>query len=249
MQPHSNFFIAATFLTFSLSVAAADQPTPPPAAYKLLYEQKCDLAAALKDFVFTDPKAWRFSPDDRAPALELFQQSDYNPASRSPFNIALVADKVFGDFILEADLLSTKEPYPHQDMCLFFGAQDPAHFYYVHMAVAADPHAHNIFIVNNAPRLGIAKETTKGITWGLNQWHRVKLERKLGDGGIKVYFDDMTRPIMSAEDKTFGAGYIGVGSFDDIGKVKNIRIQGPSVDIKKTEFFSRPKPARRTSER
>jgi hypothetical protein len=129
-------------------------------------------------------------------------------------------------------------------MCLFFGVRDPTHFYYVHLAVAADPHAHNVFIVNNQPRLAIAKQTTKGITWGLSQWHHVKLERKLSDGSIKVYFDDMTKPIMTAEDTNFAAGYIGFGSFDDIGKVRNIRVWGPSVETKKTQFFARPEAAR-----
>ncbi len=246
MPRHSNRFAASTLLTLltlltaAARCLAAESPANLPAGYKLLYEQKCDRDSALKDFVMTDPRAWRFSKEDKGSGLELFQQSHYEPAVRSPINIALVADKIFGDFVLEAELLSTKEPYGHQDMCLFFGVQDPTHFYYTHLAVAADPHAHNIFIVNHAPRLAIAKETTKGIVWGLNQWHHVKLERKLGDGSIKVYFDDMTRPIMLAEDKTFGAGCIGVGSFDDVGKARNIRIWGPSVEAKKTGFFGRP---------
>ena len=247
MRPHSNRFDASTWLTFltlAVSVTAAGEPANLPTDYKVLYDQKCNRAAALKDFVLTDPGAWRLSKDDSGPALELFQQSDYSPAVRSPLNIALIADKVFGDFILEADLLSTKEPYPHQDMCLFFGVQDPTHFYYAHLAVAADPHAHNIFIVNNQPRLAIAKQTTKGITWGLSQWHHVKLERKFSDGSIKVYFDDMTKAIMTAEDRNFAAGYIGFGSFDDIGKVRNIRVWGSSVEAKKTQFFARPEPAR-----
>src|SRR2546429_967432 len=247
MRPHSNRFDASTwmtFLTLAVSVTAAGEPANLPTGYKLLYGQKCNQAAALKDFVLTDPGAWRFSKEAAGGALELFQQSRYEPAVRSPLNIALIADKIFGDFILEADLLSTKEPYPHQDMCLFFGVRDPTHFYYVHLAVAADPHAHNIFIVNNQPRLAIAKQTTKGITWGLSQWHRVKLERKFSDGSIRVYFDDMTKAIMIGTDKTFSAGYVGFGSFDDVGKVRNIRICGPSVETKKTQFFARTVAAR-----
>src|SRR5881628_2802121 len=87
-----------------------------------------------------------------------------------------------------------------------------------------DDHAHNVFIVKNAPRTKIAKETTKGVNWGLNVWHKVRLERKLSDGTIKVFFDDLAKPIMVAEDKTFGAGRIGFGSFDDTGRLDNIRI-------------------------
>ena len=177
---------------------------PLPKGYKLLYEQTFDEPSALKDFVFTDAKAWKISQDEKSAALELVTQSKYEPKARSPLNIALIADKIFGDFILEVDLLSTKEPYGHQDMCIFFGFVGPTQFYYNHIAVAADPNAHNLFIVNDAPRKNFAKETTKGITWNKNQWHKVRLERKISDGTIKVFFDDMTKPIMRGEEKTFG---------------------------------------------
>jgi hypothetical protein len=105
------------------------------------------------------------------------------------------------------------------------------------LATKADPNAHNIFIVNNEPRKNIAKTTTSGVNWGLNIWHKVRLERKIAEGTIKVYFDDMTIPIMVAEDKTFGPGEIGFGSFDDTGKVDNIRIWGPKLESAKTVSF------------
>ena len=160
---------------------------------------------------------------------------------RSPFNIALIADRTFQDFILEADLMQTGREYGHRDMCLFFGFQSPTNFYYAHIATAADPHAHNIFVVNGAPRTNIAKQTTKGVNWGLGIWHRARLERKVSDGTIKVYFDDMSKPIMTAEDKTFSTGYIGLGSFDDTGMVSHVRVWGPKVQTKKTPFFSATK--------
>jgi len=219
---------------------AADKPAGAPGDYKLLYRQTFDDDAALKDFVMTDTGAWKRAKNDKTSALELVQQSKYTPAVRSPFNIALIADRVFGDFILEADLIQTGKEYGHRDMCLFFGFQNPTNFYYAHIATAADEHAHNVFIVKNEPRTKIAKETTKGVNWGLNVWHKVRLERKLSDGTIKVYFDDMTKPIMVAEDKNFGAGYVGFGSFDDTGMVDNIRVWGPSAETRKTAFFGKP---------
>jgi len=202
--------------------------------YKVLYEQKFDSAQALKDFVMTDAKAWRFSPSN---SLELTKQSEYKPIVRSPVNIALIADKMFEDFVLEADFMQTGREYGHRDMCLFFGFQTPTNFYYTHIATAADPNAHNIFIVNGKPRTNIAKKTTKGVNWGLGVWHKVRLERKVADGSIRVFFDDMSEPIMIAEDKTFGAGYIGFGSFDDTGMVDNIVIRGAKVTTKKTDPF------------
>ena len=97
------------------------------------------------------------------------------------------------------------------------------------VAPKADPNAHNIFIVNKAPRTNIAKTTTQGVNWGLEVWHKVRLERNVAEGTIKVYFDDLREPIMTAEDKTFGEGFVGFGSFDDTGKVDNIKIWAPSA--------------------
>jgi hypothetical protein len=215
-------------------------PENVPAGYKLVYEQRFVTPDSLADFRFTDPAAWRFAKTNDIAALELVKQSQYKPVVRSPVNIALIADKVFGDFVLEVDLIQTGKEYGHRDMCLFFGFQSPTNFYYTHIATAADPNAHNVFIVNNAPRKNFAKETTKGVNWGLGVWHKVRLERNVAAGSIKVYFDDLTKPIMLAEDKTFGTGQIGFGSFDDTGMVDNIRIWAPGVETKQTGFFKAP---------
>jgi len=213
-----------------------------PKGYKLQYQQNFEKPESLKDFVFTDPSAWKLSKEGDNSSLELFGKSKYNPKHRSPFNIALLKDKLFGDFVLDVELQSTVKPYPHQDMCLFFGFEATNKFYYTHMAVKPDPikaesHAHDIFIVNDAPRLALAKEVSNGVTWGDKTWHKVRVERKLSDGSINVYFDDMARPIMTGTDKTFGTGYIGFGSFDDLGKVDNIKIYAPQIGKKKSEFF------------
>src|SRR5687768_2093488 len=222
--------ILTVLITLALSHAVLAAEDHIPSGYKLLYEQKFEQPDSLKEFQPTDPSAWKYSKEEKDGALELAAQSKYKPEVRSPVNIALLKDKVFGDFILEADLIQTGREYGHRDMCIFFGFQNPKQFYYAHMATKADPNAHNIFIVNNEPRKNIAKTTTTGVNWGLNIWHKVRLERKLSDGTIKVFFDDMTIPIMVAEDKNFGPGLIGFGSFDDTGKIDNIRIWGPKLE-------------------
>ncbi len=44
--------------------------------------------------------------------------------------------------------------------------------------------------------------------------------------------------IMSAEDRTFGVGWLGFGSFDDTGKVDNIRVWAPvAAELKSAPFF------------
>jgi len=234
----------ATWLSLAaapITSHAAEKPPGIPDDYQLLYEQDFKKPEALKDFAFTDPNAWQLAEKDGRSALELKQQSRYQPSVRSPVNIALVADKAFDEFIVDVELVQTGREYGHRDMCLFFGLQDPAHFYYSHIATKADDHAHNIFIVNNAPRTKIAKKTTDGVNWGLDVWHKVRLKRVPSTGLIEVYYDDLSKPLMVAEDKTFGPGYIGFGSFDDTGMIANIKVWGTKVNAKPTEFYKRAK--------
>jgi hypothetical protein len=222
-----------------MPAGAADRPAGVPQTYKLVYEQTFQRAGALQQFVMTDARAWKIDGSNDHSALALVTQSEYQPPVRSPVNIALIADKVFGDFVLDCELIQTGKEYGHRDMCLFFGFQSPTNFYYAHIATAADDHAHNVFIVNGAPRTKIARQTTPGVNWGLGVWHKVRLERKGSDGTIKVYFDDLATPIMIAQDKTFARGYVGFGSFDDTGMVDNVRVWGPDVETKRGEFFKK----------
>ncbi len=173
---------------------------------------------ALKRWDFTDPAAWRVAEHGEAGnhALELFQASKYEPAVRSPFNIALVKDADLGEFVLDVKVRSTTRDYGHRDLCFFFGYQDPSHFYYVHLAKEADPHANSVFLVNGESRVSIAESRTEGTEW-TDGWHRVRVIREPESGLIEVYFDDMTKPVMTAHDKTFARGRIGLGSFDDTG--------------------------------
>lgn len=209
-----------------------------PEGYNLQYRTDFKKAEELKDFEFSDPDIWKLSPDCEAThTLESLGKGNYQPPVRSPHVIALIANQQYGDFILEANLQQTGREYGHRDMCIFFNFVDSSHFYYVHMATKTDDHAHNIFIVNNEPRIKITTKNTDGVNWG-NGWHKVRLIRDTQSGKIELYFDDMETPIMTAEDKTFSKGYIGFGSFDDLGKVDNIRIWAPTAIKKKANIFS-----------
>ncbi len=173
----------------------------------------------------SDPAAWKIVKTDKGSYYSQFAQSKIKTPHRSPFNFSLVKDLKVTDFVLEAKVLSTGKDGDHRDMCLFFGYQDPAHFYYVHMAKKADDRANQIFIVNGADRVKISTKTTKGTPWD-DKWHNVKVVRTVGDGAIAVYWDDMKTPIMTATDKTFTWGQVGVGSFDDSGHWDDVKVHG-----------------------
>lgn len=162
-------------------------------------------------------------------ALRVTGMSDYQPPHRSPPSIALLKDLVVGDFEITAKVQSTNvNAGAHRDMCIFWGYQDPAHFYYVHFGAQADPHACQIFIVNDAPRTAITQKVAKGTPW-TEGWHAVKVIRRVGDGAVEVYFDDMDTPMMTAHDTTFTWGRVGLGTFDDNGNWDDFELRGAAV--------------------
>ena len=173
----------------------------------------------------TDPNAWKIVAENRSHVYSQYQRSQYEPPVRSPYNMARVRDRRVTDFVLQAKMKQTGKEYGHRDMCVFFGYQDPSHFYYVHIATKADPHANSIFLVNGEPRVSIAQERTDGTDWGTG-YHDVRVVRDTTTGTIEVYYDDMDKPIMRTEDKTFVAGAVGFGSFDDTGNIDDVILWG-----------------------
>lgn len=183
-----------------------------------------DFESGLERWEFTDAKAWEIVEEpDGTRVLGLVRASDYAPPVRSPLNIALVKDRAFESFELTVKMKQTGREYGHRDLCLFFGYVDPSHFYYVHLASVADEHANSIFLVNGSPRATIAETRTDGTKW-TDAYHTVKIVRDAESGRIEVFFDDMTKPVMTATDKTFGAGRVGLGSFDDVGQFDEFRV-------------------------
>ncbi len=176
-----------------------------------------------------DPKAWKVADGPSGRMYSQFQKGSYKPPHRSPENFSLLKDVAAGDFVLEARCQSTVKDYGHRDMVVVFGHQDPARFYYVHLGKKADDHANQIFIVNGAPRTKISTKTTPGTDW-TDGWHAVKVVRKADAGMIEVYFDDMKAPAMTATDRTFAWGRVGVGTFDDTGNWDDIRLRGVRVE-------------------
>ena len=149
-----------------------------------------------------DPAQWQIKKTDSGHVYSQFKkETTYKPPHRAPFNVAMQKDVVVSDMEFTGRVRSTHPDYGHRDAVVVFGYQDPAHFYYVHLGKKADDHANQIFIVNGADREKISITSTSGTNWDDN-WHTVKVIRKPSDGTIEIYFDDMQKPVMTANDKT-----------------------------------------------
>jgi len=199
-----------------LALFAADDPMPVIAKFDF---DDGDMSK----WQFSDPKAFGFKENGKGKALAVVGKSSLKPKFRSPLYYAILKEQIVEDFELTLSMKSTVKDYGHRDLCIFFGYAGPDHYYYIHMAKAADAHAHSVFLVNGADRVSIGQNRTKGVEWG-DEWRKIKVVRKSAE--VAVYFDDMTKPIMTAKDDTFKWGKVGVGTFDDAGMFDDLVLRG-----------------------
>jgi len=187
-----------------------------------------DLFADASRWAFGDKKAWKWSGDKKDRALQLTAQSTDKPKYRSPFNLAWLEGREWKDFTLTVECRLTKFDAANNDLCIAFGRVGENRFYYAHLGEKADEPHHQIHLVDNANRKPITSFRTGGTPWKEGTWHRVKIVRNTATGDIGVYFDDMEKPVLTAQDKTFEWGQVGLGSFDDLGEFRNVRMKGVS---------------------
>ena len=57
----------------------------------------------------------------------------------------------------------------------------------------------------------------------------MRVVRRVSNGTIEVYFDDMDEPLMAAKDDKFKWGQVGLGTFDDNGNWDDFELKGVEV--------------------
>jgi hypothetical protein len=172
--------------------------------------------------------AWQFPfPEDwvvkkEGPLYFLHMLRNREPlVPRRPQQFARIKDINVGSFTLE-----TRLRRQDKSLLIAFNYTDTLHFYYTHLSV--DPGAkiqvHNgIFIVDGAPRRRIAGLEAAPALPDTN-WHKVRVERDVNSGSIKVFVDDESQPRFSVIDTTFKCGQVGLGSFDETGDFADVKL-------------------------
>ena len=140
---------------------------------------------------------------------------------RRPQQFALLKGVTVGSFTLE-----TRVRREGRSMLIVFNYVDTLHFYYTHLSVdpGAKVNVHNgIFLVDGAPRRRIAGLEAAPALPDKN-WHKVRVQRDISSGSIKVFVDDEPEARFSVLDNTFKCGQIGLGSFDETGDFADVRL-------------------------
>jgi glucose/arabinose dehydrogenase len=181
------------------------------------------------------PSKWRFPGDQ----VVLAEAGVERPGPRRPFEYAvLTKGPVLGNVQIDAEVrLDTPVEITNRDVIVVFGHRSDTEFYYAHLSTDNTIYPHNgIFLVNNADRLRIEDQWNEVLSRGAPpaitdaEWHRVRVVRCADSGETAVYVDGSKNPLMTTVNTTFNSGRVGFGSFDNIGRIRNLTVTGTAVD-------------------
>ena len=190
--------------------------------------------ATAQNWAPVTPSKWRFAGNQ----VILAEAGTERPGPRRPFEYAVLAKgPEFGTERIDADVrIDTPTDVGNRDVIIVFGFQSDTRFYYAHLSQDNSIYPHNgIFLVDDADRLRIEDQwdpvRSRGATPSITDlnWHHVTVVRHVNTGEIAVYLDHAKNPRMTAVDRTLTYGRVGFGSFDNIGRVRDLRVTGTAA--------------------
>ena len=167
---------------------------------------------------------WKSTVEQGTPVLQLL--SGKAPAAsqpRRPVQFALADAGPFTGVTLSADL----QPLG-RSLILVYAYQDPAHFDYAHLSTdtaVKEPHHNGIFHVFGGERVRISDTSGPEAFNDGHRWYRVVLKWNGRTGEVKVSVDGHFVPALHAIDLSLTRGRIGIGSFDEKGNFRSVRLQ------------------------
>ncbi|MFB9834398.1 PQQ-dependent sugar dehydrogenase [Actinoallomurus acaciae] len=190
--------------------------------------------AGAKNWAPVTPSKWRFDGNQ----VILAEPGTERPGPRRPYEYAvLTKGPKFGTERIDADVrIDTPTDVTNRDVIIVFGFQSDTQFYYAHLSQDNSIYPHNgIFLVDNADRQRLEDQwdpvRSRGAPPSISdlKWHHVTVIRHLDTGEIAVYLDHAKDPRMTAVDTTLGAGRVGFGSFDNTGRVRDLKVTGTAA--------------------
>ncbi|MDX8028848.1 PQQ-dependent sugar dehydrogenase [Lentzea sp. BCCO 10_0856] len=191
-------------------------------------------ASSARSWEPVTPSLWQFPGRE----VVLAQAGVARPGPRRPFEYAVLKKgPAFGSVQVDAQVrLDTPVAESNRDVIIVFGYRSDTEFYYAHLSSDNKIYPHNgIFVVNNADRLRLDHQWDAPRSVGAapaisdTAWHRVRVKHCADSGEIAVYVDGSPYPLMTAVDRTFSSGRVGFGSFDNIGRLRDLRVRGKGV--------------------
>ncbi len=182
------------------------------------------LSAFGYEWSVVEGRDWSIGSENGAQVLQLVTPLDPLPGPRRPIQFALANTADFSRVILELDVRPRR-----RSLILVFAYRDPAHFDYAHLSTdtgIAQPVHNGIFHVFGGERVRISSQNGPAAFPERNRWYHVILKDDGQSGAVEVSVDGQAIPALHAVDLSLTSGRVGLGSFDEVGDFKNVKIAG-----------------------
>ncbi len=169
-----------------------------------------------------DPSDWKITTQDGIQILSLNHPRDPLPGPRRPMQFALAETPLFNRVNMQVDMRPRG-----RSLIIVFAYRDPAHFDYVHLSIDTgmqQPVHNGVFHVFGGERVRISSQAGPPAFAETNRWYRVSFEYTGENGTVHVSVDGQEIPALHAVDLSLSSGQIGLGSFDEIGDFKDLRM-------------------------
>jgi hypothetical protein len=170
---------------------------------------------------------WKIDQGGGAPVLRLVTPREPLPGPRRPIQFALAETNNYGDVLVEADVR------PHdRSLMIVYCYRDPAHFNYAHLSIDTgikESHHNGIFHVYDGERVRISSPKGPAAFPATGRWYHVVLTHSAKSGTVEVTVDGRAIPALHAVDLSLTSGKVGLGSFDETGDFKNVKISGSQI--------------------
>ncbi|HEU0119321.1 MAG TPA: hypothetical protein VFQ91_02270 [Bryobacteraceae bacterium] len=143
---------------------------------------------------------------------------------RRPKQFAVLEEGPYSAFTLEVDVKRNEK-----SLILVYAYQDDNHFNYAHLSVddPAKVHVHNgIFHVFEGDRVRISPLEGGPGALPTTEWTHVKMTWNGKTGELICHADGKTTGALRGIDLSLKHGKVGLGSFFETGKFRNLKISG-----------------------
>ncbi len=165
---------------------------------------------------------WKVETVEGSPVLELVTGREPLPGPRRPMQFALARTPDLAHVTVEADARPRG-----RSLLIVFAYRDESHFNYAHFSAdtgVKQPVHNGIFHVFGGERVRISSQAGPSAFGETNHWYHLVLEYDGTAGNVTGSVDGRLIPALYAVDLSLSSGRIGVGSFDEVGDFRNVRI-------------------------
>jgi hypothetical protein len=212
------------FLYFVCFMQAGLSAQQLPAGYILQYGQNFSAGKSMEDFWFSRQSLWEISKEKNNSFLHLSPINHTD--SILPGNRCILKNSIYGDFILEADIMPLGGT---KNVCFLLGLKDSTRYYMLILSANPSDSTQGIYVVKNSLRRKLPAMVSGGNFLVAGSWQKFRVERNITSRTIRIFKQDQARPAMEVKDYELVMGMIGFGTIGSPIAIDNLSIWAPTV--------------------